>query len=161
MSIFLGFQGFLCRWLAIIPTQVSKENHFLTFRNRKPVAIPIIKRHADAKFGSRKGYFFQNSELPKICGCLSAGRANDPPKAGPKIVPIVHTKGITLKARGCSSFSGTISATIVRIIPTFPFMRPSRAREHSNVAMFCEEPKRTENIMVKVNPARMVGFRPM
>ena len=80
--------------------------------------IPLTNRQLATIFGSANGYFERSLLPPKIPGQFSDGFAKNPPKEGPKIDPILHTKGIILNARGCSSFSGTISATIVLIIPT-------------------------------------------
>ena len=68
--------------------------------------------------GRAKGYFFKNQLLPNRPGYCSAGRAKKPPNAGPKTEPMLHTRGMREKARGCSSLSGTISATMVLIMPT-------------------------------------------
>lgn len=53
-----------------------------------------------------------------MSGNCSAGLAKKPPKAGPTTEPRDHIMGIKEKAIGWSSFCGTISATMVRIIPT-------------------------------------------
>lgn len=60
-----------------------------------------------------------NNQLsPKSPGYCWAGLAKNPPKLGPKTEPMLHTNGIRENACGWSSFQGTISATIVRIMPT-------------------------------------------
>src|SRR2546423_12179848 len=78
---------------------------------------------------------------------------------GPRMLPILQTRGITLKALGCSSFCGTSSATMVLMIPTLPLHPPCSdltARAHGKD---CEKPKRTLVIMVQVRPSSMAGFR--
>lgn len=122
--------------------------------------MPITKKTAEAKLGRMKGYSFRNTDPPNRFGCLTAGRAKAPPKAGPKILPMVQTSGMTLKARGWSSFSGTISATMVRMMPTFPFMSPRKARAVINIPRDFEDPNTREKIIVKKSPVRMMGFRP-
>jgi hypothetical protein len=89
-----------------------------TSRKRRP-AIKEIKKTTQAKMlGRTKGYFFKYSLPPNKPGYCSAGRAKKPPKAGPNTLPTDHTSGMIEKALGCSSLSGTISATIVLMIPT-------------------------------------------
>lgn len=111
-------------------------------------------------FGKAKGYLWNISQLPKISGCFTAGLASAPPKAGPKMLPIVQTKGIILNARGCSSFSGTSSATMVLIMPTLPFMSPKNTRAVSRVVRDLENPNTREKIMVDARPRRMAYLRP-
>jgi len=76
-------------------------------------------KHA-TKFGSAKGYLLKYSMFSNMPPNKrrSTGRAKNPPNAGPKTLPRLQTKGMIEKARGCSSLSGTNSATIVLIIPT-------------------------------------------
>lgn len=79
---------------------------------------PTTNRLAATRLGRRNGNFSKNLLPSNSQGKFSVGLANIPPKEGPNIEPIVHTRGMTEKAIGCSSFSGTISATMVRIMPT-------------------------------------------
>lgn len=72
-------------------------------------------------FGSAKGKLRKNLLFPKSPGKFCAGLAKNPPKDGPNIEPRLHTNGMIENALGCNSFSGTISATIVRIIPTIRY----------------------------------------
>ena len=65
-----------------------------------------------------------------------------------------------LNALGCSSFHGTISATIVLMIPTFPFPAPANARIVIAIGTEVENPQTILVIIVFVMPSRMVGFRP-
>ena len=60
----------------------------------------------------------KNLLFPNRPGRFSAGLAKKPPKVGPAMEPKLQTRGMIENALGCSSFSGTISATIVRIMPT-------------------------------------------
>lgn len=90
----------------------------LTLRKRIPVLMPIMKKAQATMFGRAKGYLIRNLLCLNSPGRPSAGLAKNPPKEGPKMDPKFHTRGMTEKARGCSSFSGTNSATIVRMIPT-------------------------------------------
>jgi hypothetical protein len=89
-----------------------------TLRNSIPVVMPTAKSTLATMFGSAKGNLTKNQLFPNNAGKFSAGLAKNPPNEGPKIEPRLQTRGMIEKARGCSSFSGTISATIVRIIPT-------------------------------------------
>lgn len=123
--------------------------------------IPTIKKQAETKFGNANGYRLRNSDPPKRFGCFSAGRASAPPKAGPKILPIVQTIGIILKARGCSSRCGTISATIVRMMPTFPFMKPIKARDTRTIDRLDDIPNMIDSSIVKICPLIMTGLRPI
>lgn len=98
----------------------------LTWRNKIPVVIPIRKNVLAMMFGRRKGNLIRSLLSPKIPDRFSAGLAKNPPRDGPKVDPRLHTMGITENALGCSSFSGTISATIVRMIPTENSQRDPR-----------------------------------
>lgn len=70
------------------------------------------------KLGRAKGKRLKNSMFPKMAGYCFAGSAKKPPKLGPMTEPKLQTRGMILKALGCSSLSGTISATMVLMIPT-------------------------------------------
>lgn len=59
----------------------------------------IRSRVAQIKFGSRKGKVVKRPALGNIDGSDTDGLAQRPPMAGPMIVPIDHTKGITVYAR--------------------------------------------------------------
>ena len=98
--------------------------------------------------------------LPKSFGSLLTGYTNAPPNAGPNIEPIVHTKGMIEKARGCNSFSGTISATTVLMIPTFPFDKPCADLAMNAHTRDVEKPKSRLDAIVHVNAMRITGFRP-
>ena len=80
--------------------------------------MPIVKKALASRLGSANGNAFKNLLLPNNAGRFSAGFAKIPPNEGPKMEPSVHTRGMTENAGGCNSFWGTISATMVRIIPT-------------------------------------------
>jgi hypothetical protein len=67
---------------------------------------------------------------------------------------------MTLKALGCSSLCGTISATVVRMMPTLPFPRPAKALATTAHGSDVEKPKRMLVVMVHIKPARMAGLRP-
>ena len=108
-----GFEGFLGE-LAL--KGVSERRS--TCKKRMPVKIPTRNRQLATRFGRRNGNLISNLLCPNSPGMFSAGFAKKPPKDGPKIEPILHTSGMIEKALGWSSFSGTISATIVRMIPT-------------------------------------------
>jgi len=84
-----------------------------------PVMIPMRNKELATRFGSKKGNLMSNLLSPNIPDKFSAGFAKKPPNEGPKIDPRLQTSGIMENARGCSSFSGTISATMVRMIPTY------------------------------------------
>ena len=74
--------------------------------------------------------------------------------------PMDHTRGMILKARGCRDFSGTISATVVRIIPTVPLLAPARDLAMIAQAKDFENPNKIHAVMVQPNPTSMTGFRP-
>lgn len=80
--------------------------------------IPVRKRTLATMLGRANGNLIRNLLFPNKPGKFSAGLAKKPPKDGPKMEPRLHTRGIIENALGWSSFSGTISATIVRMIPT-------------------------------------------
>jgi len=80
--------------------------------------IPVTKSTLATILGSANGYFARNLLPPKMLGQFSVGLAKKPPNEGPKIDPMLQTNGIIENARGCNSFSGTISATIVLMMPT-------------------------------------------
>lgn len=77
-----------------------------------------MKKKLAMMFGNAKGKFRRNLFCPKRAGKFCAGCAKNPPNDGPNIDPKLQTNGIIENARGCNSFWGTISATIVRMIPT-------------------------------------------
>ena len=118
-----------------------------TLRNSRAVMKEMAKTTQAIRLGRAKGYFLKNlqwgcvraarcetykvlftatrnaySMLPNTLGYCSAGLAKKPPKAGPKTLPTDQTRGIREKALGWSSFSGTISATTVRMMPTAKVM---------------------------------------
>lgn len=133
---------------------------YLTFRNKIPVKSPMTKKQHPAIFGNAYGNFLKKALFPKTSGWFSAGFANEPPNMGPNILPIVHTRGIILNARGCNSRSGTISATAVRMIPTFPFPRPVRARAAIAMGRDLENPNMSVANIVQSKPFRRIGLRP-
>lgn len=65
-----------------------------------------------------------------------------------------------LNARGCSSFSDTISATAVLIIPTLPFDSPCSGLAMNAHTSDRENPKRTLEVIVQVKASTIIGFRP-
>ena len=67
---------------------------------------------------------------------------------------------MTLKAFGCNSLCGTNSATVVRMIPTFPFDAPANDLEAMAQPSFREKPKQRLASMVQTMLVRMMGFRP-
>lgn len=67
---------------------------------------------------------------------------------------------MTEKARGWSSFSGTISATIVRMMPTLPLPAPRRARTVMAMARLVDMPQTTKPTMVLQRPQMRMGLRP-
>jgi len=108
------------------------------------------------RFGRAKGYALKNLFSPNRCGYLAAGFAKAPPNAGPKILPIVQTRGMTLKALGCSSLSGTSSATVVLIIPTFPLLKPAIALANIAQIRVLENPNKMQAIIVQLPTFRFV-----
>jgi hypothetical protein len=76
---------------------------------------PIAKKIPAIRLGSAKGNLAKNVLWPNISGKFSTGFAKKPPNAGPRVLPTAHTSGRILKAFGCRSFSGTISATIYTV----------------------------------------------
>lgn len=146
----------------MLVVQIGRQglHEYLTFRNRKPVTSPIRRNEAAAILGKAYGNLFKKVLFPKRLGCLAAGLARAPPRPGPKILPIVKTKGIKLNALACSSFSGIISATTVLKVPTFPFVPPAMALATIAHGKFCEKPNRRQLIKAENTARRMVGFRP-
>jgi hypothetical protein len=71
-----------------------------------------------------------------------------------------HTIGMIEKALGCSSFCGTNSATVVRMVPTLPLAKPPKARASRAASRVFEKPNRRLEVMVQTRPAKMVGLRP-
>lgn len=139
--MFFGFQSFLISFRILVAQSGRQGLHkYLTSRNRKPVTSPIRKNEAAAIFGKAYGNLFKKALFPKTFGCLAAGLARAPPRPGPRILPIVNTKGIKLNALACSSFSGIISATTVLKVPTFPFVPPAMALATIAHGKFCEKP---------------------
>ena len=125
-----------------------------------PVLRPIKKNILETMLGSAKGNLMSSLSWPKSFGCFAAGFAKAPPRAGPKILPIVHIKGMILKALGCRFLYGTISATMVRMIPTFPFEAPAIDLTIIAQVRDREKPKSRLVVMVQVKPIKIVGFRP-
>ena len=132
----------------------------LTLKNRTPVVRPTRKNKQATRLGNAKGNLLKSSKLPNTWGYFLAGFANAPPNAGPKMLPIVHTKGMILKALGWSSLKGTISATVVLMIPTFPLLIPANDLATMAHARFREKPKKRLAVMVHNMPSMMTGFRP-
>jgi len=122
--------------------------------------MPTRKRILMQRFGKAKGNRSRSLTLPKSFGSLLTGYTKAPPNAGPNIEPIVHTKGMIEKARGCNSFSGTISATTVLMIPTLPFDKPCADLATNAHTKDVEKPKSRLDAIVHVNAMRMTGFRP-
>jgi hypothetical protein len=65
-----------------------------------------------------------------------------------------------LNALGCSSLKGTISATVVRIMPTFPLPAPARILAAIATVRFVLKPHTKLVIIVAVKPRRIAGLRP-
>jgi len=118
------------------------------------------KSELATRFGRRKGNLIRSLLDPKSPGIFSAGLAKNPPNEGPKIDPRLQTSGMIENALGCNSFSGTISATMVRMIPTFPLHPPARALAMIAIGSEVEAPHIKLVIMVRVRPVRIVGFLP-
>jgi hypothetical protein len=89
-----------------------------TLRNRMPVLIPIKNNMLATILGRANGNLIRNLLCLNKAGKFSAGLAKNPPKEGPKMEPRLHTSGMIENALGWSSFSGTISATMVLMMPT-------------------------------------------
>ena len=70
------------------------------------------------------------------------------------------TNGINENALGCNSFSGTISATNVLIVPTFPFKTPAIHLATIACGSDFEKPKSNDDISVPTSPNSKTGFRP-
>lgn len=75
-------------------------------------------------------------------------------------LPMFHTKGIRLNALGCSSLKGTISATVVLIMPTLPLPAPCNALATIANGKLLLNPQSKLISMVEVKPRRMAGLRP-
>jgi hypothetical protein len=65
-----------------------------------------------------------------------------------------------LNALGCKIFCGTISATVVRIIPTVPELAPAKHLAVIAHAKDVEKPNSREADMVHSKPKRRTGLRP-
>jgi len=124
------------------------------------MTIPIVKITLLTKFGNAYGNLIKNSFFPNQAGSLTAGEANAPPRIGPRIDPTCQTRGSVAKAFGCSSLCGTISATVVRKMPTLPFDAPLAALAIRQTVRFFEKPKRTLELMAHVIANSMIGFLP-
>jgi hypothetical protein len=98
--------------------------------------------------------------LPKRPGNFVAGDANAPPTIGPKMLPICHTSGSTENARGCNSFCGTISATAVLKIPTFPLLAPEHALATIAHGKLLENPNSKIDAHAQLIADSMAGLRP-
>ena len=126
----------------------------------------IMNRAAAKIFGRAKGN--RSRKVPPLLMPLSPfrsggtcnGFAKAPPSAGPSTLPMFHTRGIILKARGCNSFQGTNSATAVRITPTFPFPAPPIARTTTAIGNEVEKPQSSVVTKVLKSERRIVGLRP-
>ena len=125
-----------------------------------PVERPMRKNRLATKFGNANGKVLKNLIFSNTSGCLAAGFARAPPNPGPNMLPIVQTRGMIENALGCSSFQGTISATLVLIMPTFPFPAPARDLATTAHGKERESPNRRLVSIVQVIPARITGFRP-
>ena len=122
--------------------------------------IPIVNKAAATKFGGLYGNFSKKLPPRGFLGSTLSGFDSAPPSVGPKMAPIVYTRGMILNALGCSSFHGHNSATVVRSIPTFPFPSPCRARAVIAIGSDVEKPNNNMVIMVLPKPIRMIGFLP-
>jgi len=127
---------------------------------RKPTRIPMAKKTAAMRLGSRNGNAVKSLLFSKRPGRLTAGLAKKPPNAGPRTEPMDQTRGMMEKARGWSTFSGTISATMVLIMPTLPLPAPESALAAMAQGKEVEKPQRMLKIMVDVRPIRIICFRP-
>lgn len=117
--------------------------------------------------------------MPKISGYCLAGWAKNPPKLGPTTDPIDQTNGMMEKAFGCSTLSVTISATMVRMIPTIghvtsvpvfhnllwkhsplPLPAPWIARTVIAIGNDVDMPQMRKVTMVLMSPQMSTGFLP-
>lgn len=105
------------------------------------------KTHA-TKLGNANGYFLKKTLSPKRPGYCSAGRAKKPPKEGPKMLPSDHTRGMMEKALAWCSFSVTISATMVLMMPTLPLPAPWMKRTVIAIAKLVDIPQIKKQVMV-------------
>lgn len=131
-----------------------------TFKNSQPVMIPIVKSAAATRFGGLYGNLSKKLPPRGFLGSTLSGFDSAPPNVGPKIAPIVYTRGMILKALGCSSFHGHNSATVVLNMPTFPFPSPCRARAVMAIGSEVEKPNNSMVIIVLHKPIKMIGFLP-
>jgi hypothetical protein len=156
----------------------------VSFMYRKPKNAETKRRDAVTRLGSAYGYRARNAELPKRMGYWRTGSARlppsrvstctrqkaemgvggwgsyAPPRTGPRILPALHTKGMTLKARAWWALSTTISATIVRITPTFPFNSPADVLAIKACVNVVENPNARVAATVPNNPHNTIGLRP-
>lgn len=65
-----------------------------TFRKKNPVNMPPAKKMAATRFGSRNGNFRNKALWPNNVGNCLSGCAKNPPKAGPRMLPMDHTSGM-------------------------------------------------------------------
>lgn len=91
--------------------ELGQSDGLLTSRKRNATLTPIMKMTAATTFGRANGNLVHSTLSPKRLGNFFAGVASEPPSTGPKTDPILHTRGMMLKARGCSDLWVTISAT--------------------------------------------------
>lgn len=131
-----------------------------SFRNRHPIRRPMVKNIPLTRFGKAKGNLRRNLFFPKRSGSFVAGEARAPPKTGPTIEPICQTRGRRLNALGCNDLCGTISATVVLRIPTFPLLAPENALEAIAHFKLREKPKSKLETIAQVMARRIIGFRP-
>jgi len=129
-------------------------------KNSQPTKMLMVKKMAATRFGNTYGNRSKNAVPRGFRGSTRSGLLNAPPSVGPTMAPTVYTKGITLNARGCNSFHGESSATVVRKIPTFPFVSPCSARAASAMGRLTAKPQSSIVHMVLNRPNRITGLRP-
>ena len=124
---------------------------------------PTRKKHAHARFGRANGKRTKNSgrRSPNQPGWLVSGSARAPPITGPMMLPKFQMSGMTEKARGRSACSGTISATMVRMMPTLPLTSPENIRAKKAIASDVLKPNSSRLVKVVSRPINTTGLRPM
>ena len=122
--------------------------------------IPIENNVAATRFGGEYGYLSKKRSPRGFLGSILSGFDRAPPSVGPKMAPTEYTNGMTLNARGCNSFHGHNSATVVLNIPTLPFPNPCSALAVIAMGRLVENPHINMVTMVLNKPSRIMGFLP-
>lgn len=115
---------------------------------------------AAMKLGSAYGKSLKNRICPNTPGHCLAGFAKTPPMVGPNTDPTDQTMGMMENAAGCSSFQGTISATIVLMMPTLPLLTPDTMRTAIAIGRLVDRPQRMKVTIVEKRPKTTAGLRP-